>query len=179
MLTNTPHQAPDRRPSNSCDPEPHASPRYPTPYWSDTIAAFSNFLWLPNSTANHDSLINTTQSWDSKTAAHDACVADAGTWRNGTASTRWFQTCGLPTIREGARPGEQHGVLYRREHGEKEAEPQRWVQAIRLTASITPCVIPPGMAPPRNCRRWATTDRRQIQVYPGSTQNLNWLICRT
>ena len=70
MLTNTPHQAPDRRPSNSCDPEPHASPRYPTPYWSDTIAAFSNFLWLPNSTANHDSLINTTQSWDSKTAAH-------------------------------------------------------------------------------------------------------------
>ena len=70
MLTNTPHQAPDRRPSNSCDPEPHASPRYPTPYWSDAIAAFSNFLWLPNSTANHDSLINTTQSWDSKTAAH-------------------------------------------------------------------------------------------------------------
>ena len=70
MLTNTPHQAPDRRPSNSCDPEPHASPRYLTPYWSDTIAAFSNFLWLPNSTANHDSLINTTQSWDSKTAAH-------------------------------------------------------------------------------------------------------------
>ena len=70
MLTNTPHQAPDRRPTNSCDPEPHASPRYPTPYWSDTIAAFSNFLWLPNSTANHDSLINTTQSWDSKTAAH-------------------------------------------------------------------------------------------------------------
>ena len=70
MLTNTQHQAPDRRPSNSCDPEPHASPRYPTPYWSDTIAAFSNFLWLPNSTANHDSLINTTQSWDSKTAAH-------------------------------------------------------------------------------------------------------------
>ena len=70
MLINTPHQAPDRRPTNSCDPEPHASPRYPTPYWSDTIAAFSNFLWLPNSTANHDSLINTTQSWDSKTAAH-------------------------------------------------------------------------------------------------------------
>ena len=70
MLTNTPHQAPDRRPSNSCDPEPHASPRYPTPYWSDAIAAFSNFLWLPNSTANHDSLINTTQSWASKTAAH-------------------------------------------------------------------------------------------------------------
>ena len=67
MLANT---APDRRPSNSCDPDPHALPRYPTPYWSDTIAAFSNFLWLPNSTADHDSLINTTQSWDSKTAAH-------------------------------------------------------------------------------------------------------------
>ena len=70
MLTNTQHQAPDRRPSNSCDPDPHALPRYPTPYWSDTIAAFSNSLWLPNSTAEHDSLINTTQSWDSKTAAH-------------------------------------------------------------------------------------------------------------
>ena len=70
MLTNTQHQAPDRRPSNSCDPDPHALPRYPTPYWSDTIAAFSNSLWLPNSTADHDSLINTTQSWDSKTAAH-------------------------------------------------------------------------------------------------------------
>ena len=70
MLTDTQHQAPDQRPSHSCDPEPHASPQYPTPYWSDTIAAFSNSLRLPNSTADHDSLINTTQSWDSKTAAH-------------------------------------------------------------------------------------------------------------
>ena len=70
MLTKTQHQAPDQRPSDSCDPDPHASPQYPTPYWSDTIAAFSNSLRLPTGTADHDSLINTTQPWDSKTAAH-------------------------------------------------------------------------------------------------------------
>ena len=143
MLTNTQHQAPDRRPSNSCDPEPHASPRYPTPYWSDAIAAFSNFLWLPNSTANHDSLINTTQSWDSKTAAHS-----------------WFSTNRIPLLIQNS-PGSIRQPQFRtpppapplappsnRHAGSKSIQTahRRWLSTLG-----SPPAVGPTTSPSRSC----------------------------
>ena len=70
MLTNTLHQSPDHSTSDPCDTARHASTLPHTPYWNETVAALSISLWLPDGTTDHDSPINTTQPWDSKTAAH-------------------------------------------------------------------------------------------------------------
>ena len=70
MLTNTNHQAPDQRTGDSSDPTEHPTPLHRRPYWNQTIAAFSDSLWLPDGTTHRGSLINTAHGWTSKTAAH-------------------------------------------------------------------------------------------------------------
>ena len=42
----------------------------PPPYWNQTIAAFSDSVWLPTGTAAHNAAINRAHGWASKTAAH-------------------------------------------------------------------------------------------------------------
>ena len=70
MLTNMNHQAPDQRTGDSSDPTEHPTPLHRRPYWNQTIAAFSDSVWLPTGTAAHSAAINRAHGWASKTAAH-------------------------------------------------------------------------------------------------------------
>ena len=70
MLINTNHQAPDQRTGDSSDPTEHPTPPHRRPYWNQTIAAFSDSVWLPTGTADRGAAINTPHGWSSKTAAH-------------------------------------------------------------------------------------------------------------
>ena len=70
MLTNMNHQATDHRPADSSDQTEHSKPLQPQPYWNETIAAFSDSLWLPDGTADHSAAINRAHGWTSNTAAN-------------------------------------------------------------------------------------------------------------
>ena len=70
MFTNTPHQTPEHRPIYSSAPTELPTPLDRRPYWNQTIAAFSDSLWLPNGTADHSAAINRAHGWTSNTAAH-------------------------------------------------------------------------------------------------------------
>ena len=70
MLTNANHQTPDQRPSYSSAPTELPTPLDRRPYWNETIAAFSDSVWLPTGTAAHNAAINRAHGWASKTAAH-------------------------------------------------------------------------------------------------------------
>ena len=70
MLTNANHQTPDQRTGESRGPTEHPAPPYRRPYWNETIAAFSDSVWLPTGTAAHNAAINRAHGWASKTAAH-------------------------------------------------------------------------------------------------------------
>ena len=70
MLTNANHQTPDQRTGNSSGPTEHPAPPHRRPYWNETIAAFSDSVWLPTGTAAHNAAINRAHGWASKTAAH-------------------------------------------------------------------------------------------------------------
>ena len=70
MFTNTPHQTPEHRPIYSSAPTELPTPLDRRPYWNETIAAFSNSVWLPIGTADHSAAINRAHGWASKTAAN-------------------------------------------------------------------------------------------------------------
>ena len=70
MLTNANHQTPDQRTGESRGPTEHPTPPHRRPYWNETIAAFSDSVWLPTGTAAHNAAINRAHGWASKTAAH-------------------------------------------------------------------------------------------------------------
>ena len=70
MLTNAQPSTPDQRTGDSSDPTEHPTPLHRRPYWNQTIAAFSDSLWLPDGTTHRGSLINTAHGWTSNTAAH-------------------------------------------------------------------------------------------------------------
>ena len=70
MLTNTNHRATDQRTGDSSDTTQHPTPPHRRPYWNQTIAAFSDSVWLPTGTAAHNAAINRAHGWASKTAAH-------------------------------------------------------------------------------------------------------------
>ena len=70
MLTNANHQTPDQRTGESRGPTEHPAPPHRRPYWNETIAAFSDSVWLPTGTAAHNAAINRAHGWASKTAAH-------------------------------------------------------------------------------------------------------------
>ena len=70
MFTNTQHQTPEHRPSYSSAPTELPTPLHRRPYWNETIAAFSNSVWLPIGTADHSAAINRAHGWASKTAAN-------------------------------------------------------------------------------------------------------------
>ena len=70
MLTNANHQTPDQRTGESRGPTEHPTPPHRRPYWNETIAAFSDSVWLPTGTAAHNAAINRAPAWTSKTAAH-------------------------------------------------------------------------------------------------------------
>ena len=70
MFTNTQHQTPEHRPSYSSAPTELPTPLDRRPYWNETIAAFSNSVWLPIGTADHSAAINRAHGWASKTAAN-------------------------------------------------------------------------------------------------------------
>ena len=70
MLTNANHQTPDQRPSYSSAPTELPTPLDRRPYWNETIAAFSDSVWLPTGTADRGAAINRPHGWSSKTAAH-------------------------------------------------------------------------------------------------------------
>ena len=70
MLTNANHQTPDQRTGNCSGPTEHPTPPHRRPYWNETIAAFSDSVWLPTGTAAHNAAINRAHGWASKTAAH-------------------------------------------------------------------------------------------------------------
>ena len=70
MLTNANHQTPDQRTGNSSGPTEHPAPPHRRPYWNETIAAFSDSVWLPTGTTAHNAAINRAHGWASKTAAH-------------------------------------------------------------------------------------------------------------
>ena len=70
MLTNANHQTPDQRTGNSSSPTEHPAPPHRRPYWNETIAAFSDSVWLPTGTTAHNAAINRAHGWASKTAAH-------------------------------------------------------------------------------------------------------------
>ena len=55
---------------NSRGPTEHPAPPHRRPYWNETIAAFSDSVWLPTGTAAHNAAINRAHGWASKTAAH-------------------------------------------------------------------------------------------------------------
>ena len=70
MLTNANHQTPDQRTGNCSGPTEHPAPPHRRPYWNETIAAFSDSVWLPTGTTAHNAAINRAHGWASKTAAH-------------------------------------------------------------------------------------------------------------
>ena len=70
MLINTNHPATDQRPTDSSDTTQDPTPPHRRPYWNETIAAFSDSVWLPTGTAAHNAAINRAHGWASKTAAH-------------------------------------------------------------------------------------------------------------
>ena len=70
MFTNTQHQTPEHRPIYSSAPTELPTPLDRRPYWNETIAAFSNSVWLPIGTADHSAAINRAHGWASKTAAN-------------------------------------------------------------------------------------------------------------
>ena len=70
MLTNANHQTPDQRTGESSGPTEHPAPPHRRPYWNETIAAFSDSVWLPTGTTAHNAAINRAHGWASKTAAH-------------------------------------------------------------------------------------------------------------
>ena len=70
MLINTNHPATDQRTGESRGPTEHPTPPHRRPYWNETIAAFSDSVWLPTGTAAHNAAINRAHGWASKTAAH-------------------------------------------------------------------------------------------------------------
>ena len=70
MLTNTNHRATDQRTGDSSDTTQHPTPLHRRPYWNQTIAAFSDSVWLPTGTADRGAAINRPHGWSSKTAAH-------------------------------------------------------------------------------------------------------------
>ena len=70
MLTNANHQTPDQRTGESRGPTEHPAPPHRRPYWNETIAAFSDSVWLPTGTTAHNAAINRAHGWASKTAAH-------------------------------------------------------------------------------------------------------------
>ena len=70
MWTNANHQTPDQRTGNSSGPTEHPAPPHRKPYWNETIAAFSDSVWLPTGTTAHNAAINRAHGWASKTAAH-------------------------------------------------------------------------------------------------------------
>ena len=70
MLTNTQHQTPEHRPSYSSTPTELPTPLHRRLYWNETIAAFSNSVWLPIGTADRGAAINRPHGWSSKTAAN-------------------------------------------------------------------------------------------------------------
>ena len=69
MLINAERQPADQDAGDLCDPTQYA-PRDRRPYWNETIAAFSNSVWLPIGTADHSAAINRAHGWASKTAAN-------------------------------------------------------------------------------------------------------------
>ena len=70
MFTNTQHQTPEHRPIYSSALTELPTPLDRRPYWNETIAAFSNSVWLPIGTADHSAAINRAHGWASKTAAN-------------------------------------------------------------------------------------------------------------
>ena len=70
MLTNANHQTPDQRTGNCSGPTEHPAPPHRRPYWNETIAAFSDSVWLPTGTTAHNAAINRPHGWSSKTAVH-------------------------------------------------------------------------------------------------------------
>ena len=70
MLTNANHQTPDQRTGNCSGPTEHPAPPHRRPYWNETIAAFSDSVWLPTGTTAHNAAINRAHGWSSKTAVH-------------------------------------------------------------------------------------------------------------
>ena len=70
MLINTNHQTPNQRTGESRGPTEHPTPPHRRPYWNETIAAFSDSVWLPTGTTAHNATINRAHGWASKTAAH-------------------------------------------------------------------------------------------------------------
>ena len=61
---------PEHRPIYSSAPTELPTPLDRRPYWNETIAAFSNSVWLPIGTADHSAAINRAHGWTSKTAAN-------------------------------------------------------------------------------------------------------------
>ena len=107
MLTNANHQTPDQRTGESRGPTEHPTPPHRRPYWNETIAAFSDSVWLPTGTTAHNAAINRAHGWASKTAAHSWFSTNRIAAPNPDLP-RLYSTAAVPSHRHRARHRWRH-----------------------------------------------------------------------
>ena len=147
MLTNANHQTPDQRTGNCSGPTEHPAPPHRRPYWNETIAAYSDSVWLPIGTADHSAAINRAHGWASKTAAHSWFSTNRIAAPN-PELPRLYSTAAVPatTVRTtaGATKQQTRRIQVYPESTQKMAI-NTWLTASRWTYNLTVEILQSGI----------------------------------
>ena len=147
MLTNANHQTPDQRTGESRGPTEHPTPPHRRPYWNETIAAFSDSVWLPTGTTAHNAAINRAPGWTSKSAAHSWFSTNRIAAPNPDLP-RLYSTAAVPatTVRAtaGATKQQTRRIQVYPESTQKLAI-ATWLTASRWTYNLTAKILQSGI----------------------------------